>query len=72
MSEHEKELVSFDQFVSLLNEELKRSHVYQDGIFFTNIGSGFDITAPMLSDMDKNSLAKCTFDKVSSKFVISR
>lgn len=72
MPEHEKELVSFDHFVSLLNEELKRSHVYQDGMFFTNIGSGYDITAPMLSDTDKNSLAKCTFDKVSSKYTIAK
>lgn len=72
MLEHEKQLVSYDDFVALLNEELKRSHVYQDGMFITSIGTGYDITAPTLSDTDSNSLAKCTFDKVSSQFVISR
>jgi hypothetical protein len=72
MLEHEKELVSFDRFVELLNEELKRSPRYQDGMQFINIGTGYDFVAPMLSITENQELDKWVFDRVSVNYTIAR
>jgi hypothetical protein len=40
MPKNEKELVTFDRFVELLNEELGRTSTYRDGMkFIKNLGS---------------------------------
>lgn len=70
MLKHEKELVSFDRFVELLNEELKHSPSYQDGMRFINIGTGYDFIAPMLSITESQQLDKWVFDRVSVKYTV--
>jgi hypothetical protein len=72
MLEHEKKLVSVDRFVALLNEELKRSPSYQDGMQFINIGTGYDFIAPMLSLTENQKLDIWVFDRVSVKYTIDR
>ncbi|MFC6523196.1 hypothetical protein ACFQAT_28955 [Undibacterium arcticum] len=70
MVEHEKALVSFDRFVELLNEELKHSPSYRDGMRFINMGTGYDFIAPMLS-ITENQLDKWVFDRVRGKYSIA-
>ena len=72
MIENEKELVSFERFVALLNMDLKSSPSYQDGMEFTNICTGYEFIAPMLSGIENHVLDKLIFDQVSANYTIAR
>lgn len=72
MVESRKKLVSCDDFVKVLNDELKHSTDYQAGMQFINIGSGYDFIAPMLSTINRQGLDKLIFDRVSASYTIAR
>jgi len=75
MDENTKALVSFDQFIRLMNEELRNHPRYLEGMRFINVGTGYDIVFPdsaQESPCARASLAKEIFDKVSSRYTIAR
>lgn len=68
MKDEEKEFVPIERFVKLLNDELRNSSAYREGMQFIDIGSGYDFLAPMLSITENQALDKYVFDRVSSKY----
>jgi hypothetical protein len=71
MLEHEKELVSPDRFVELLNEELQNAPFYEDGMRFINVHSGYDFVALTPLIIEKQASDKWVFDRVSDKYTIA-
>lgn len=71
MPMNEKEIVTSDRFVELLNEELGRTSTYRDGMKFINVGTGYNFLAPMLLITENQNLDKLVFDHVSSKYTIA-
>ena len=74
ISENDKELVSFDRYTTLLNDELRRQAQYCEGMHFVNLGSGFDLLdrTGTLTATGISALSKLVFDKVSEKFYVGR
>lgn len=72
MAEREKELVSLDRFVELMNGELRRDPGYRDGMQFVKLEGGYNFVAPMLTIAGNHALDKRIFDRVSMKYAISR
>jgi hypothetical protein len=68
----DKELVSPDRFVALMNDELRQDPRYRDDMKFVNIGTGYDFVAPTLTIMENQALDKKVFDCVSLKYTIAR
>lgn len=72
MVESEKELISLDRFVELMNDELRRDPGYKEGMKFVKVSGGYDFVAPMLTTTGNHALDKRIFDRVSMKYAISR
>lgn len=72
MLEDKKRLVLFSRFIELMNEELMNSALYQDGMQFISVGSGYDFITPRLSLTENQGLDKWVFDRVSTKYTITR
>jgi hypothetical protein len=74
MSEHDKELVSLNRFVELMNDELRRQSGYRDGMKFVNIGTGYDFVDlnDTLTITEEKALDKSVFDQVRSRYTIAR
>lgn len=72
MTEVNKELVSFVQFVALLNDELRRDPRYQDGMNFTVGENGYNFVTPTLMITENMALDKSIFDRVSTQYTIIR
>ena len=75
MTENAKTLVSFHQFIVLMNQELRNHPRYLEGVRFINVGTGYDLVFPDSAQEGPSasaSLAKEIFDKVSSRYTIAR
>lgn len=67
MSEKNKELVSFERFTALLNDELQRRPWYVKGMKFVTVPgkSGYDLVGT--DDMERGALAQEVHDLVFAK-----
>jgi hypothetical protein len=71
MSEDNRELVSFERFTALLNEELTRRPWYRSGLRFVMVPGGYDFVG-VDDDLAKSAWSKEVHDIVSRRYKISR
>lgn len=66
----ERERVSSERFTALLNEELRRSQEYREGMMFKGDREGYQFIAPGMGMLERQGLDKLIYGRVAARYTI--